>query len=380
MMKKISLRWRLTLLTSLLIAVCCIGLSMVLNASAYRMADKIDAMVIQQALSSDGAVTYAPFMQFEPAVPMEDVNLAKHSYLMESLLYTIAAVIAGGIFTYYVSGKALEPVRALNEQVKNVNSHNLDEELDVPPTSDELAELTVSFNDMTDKLAQAFAVQKRFSADAAHELRTPLSVLQTKLDVFRKREEHTVEEYEALIKTFGKQVSRLRGLVTELLDIANMEHELQRQEIPLNALLEEVLGELSDSAREKDVSLTLQCVDITLFGDYSLLYRAFYNLVENAVKYNVAGGSVEIDAVVSEKKTAVITVKDTGIGIPDILKEQVFEPFYRVDKSRSRELGGAGLGLSLVESIIKKHEGTISVSDNAGGGSSFFVVLPIRFS
>lgn len=375
MIKKISLRWRLTLLTSLLIALCCIGLSAVLNISAYRMADSIDATVIQPANPTDESITDTPSMPLVPSSSAETTRLAKHSYRMESLLYTIIAVLVGGVLTYYIAGKALEPVRALNEQVKNINSHTLNESLEVPLTKDELAELTVSFNDMTDKLAEAFAVQKRFSVDAAHELRTPLAVLQTKLDVFRKKKEHTKEEYEALTSVFQKQVSRLRGLVTELLDIANMEHELEMRGFSIQQLVNDVVKELSDIAEEKNISVTADCGDIYICGDYKLLYRAFYNLTENAIKYNITGGNVEIFAK-SKAKNITVTVSDTGIGIPNSQKEQIFNAFYRVDKSRSREMGGAGLGLSLVDTIIKKHGGTITVSDNKGGGSRFIVVLP----
>lgn len=185
MLKKFSLRWRLTLFSSVLIAVCCIGLSIVLNVSAYRMADSIDAVVIQPARKiNETDAGGAPMM---PSASPDTVKKAKNGYLGESLLYTIIAVLIGGVLTYYVSGRTLEPVRALNEQIKNINAHNLDESLEIPQTKDELAELTASFNDMTDKAAQAFAMQKRFSADAAHELRTPLTVLQTKPDVFRKK-------------------------------------------------------------------------------------------------------------------------------------------------------------------------------------------------
>lgn len=370
MLKKISLRWRLTLLTSLLIALCCIGLSIVLNVSAYRMADSIDAFLIQpaQAIGTDSTI---------PMTPTTSTATVKHSYLMESLLYTITAVLTGGFLTYWIAGKALEPVRALNEQVKNINAHNLEESLEIPPTRDELAELTASFNNMTDKLAQAFAMQKRFSADAAHELRTPLTVLQTKLDVFRKKKAHTPEEYEALAAATQKQVKRLRSLVTELLAIANSEHEFARESVPIASLLSSVTAELAPLARERHITLSLDCGAHSVSGAYDSLYRAFYNLAENAIKYNIENGSVFVRAA-EAGRNIVVTIKDTGIGIPENTKKQIFDPFYRVDKSRSRELGGAGLGLSLADSIIRQHGGTISVSDVPGSGSCFTVTLPIE--
>lgn len=372
MIKKLSLRWRLTLLSSLLIAICCIGLSVVLNLSAYRMADSIDAIPMQPAQSPNETTDFSPMT---PSTSAETVKQAKNNYLAESVIYTVFAVFIGGILTYYVSGKALDPVRALNEQVKNINTHNLDESLAVPSTNDELAELTSSFNDMTDKLAQAFAMQKRFSADAAHELRTPLAVLQTKLDVFLKRNQHSAEEYGALISTFQKQITRMRSLVTELLEIANMEHEVQKQDVPLDLLLEDVVNDLIPVAKEKRIALNLKNGGLSVSGDYGLLYRAFYNLCENAIKYNTENGKVFVGT--SETgEDIIVTVADTGIGIPNDMKKQIFEPFYRVDKSRSREMGGAGLGLALVDSIIKKHNGTIKITDNESGGSRFTVTLP----
>ena len=373
MFKKISLQWRLTLLSSILIAICCIGLTVTLNISAFRMADTIEAFTLQPAMPTDAAISDITVPLY--AMSTTTATEAKHIHLTDSILYTVIAVFIGGVLTYYVSGKALQPVRALNEQVKNINAHNLNESLEVPSTEDELAELTASFNDMTDKLAESFAVQKRFSADAAHELRTPLAVLQTKLDVFRKKKEHTPEEYETLTIIFQKQINRLRGLVTELLDIANMEHKLEIQNVSLAKAFDGICKELFDTAKSANVSISYDKTDIMIFGDYSLLYRALYNLIENAVKYNVSGGSVEISSAIKDNNT-IITIADTEIGIPDSMKKQIFEPFCRVDKSRSREIGGAGLGLCMVDSIIKKHGGTITVSDNSGSGSCFTVILP----
>lgn len=290
MIKKVSLRWRITILSSLLITVCCSGLSIVLNMSAYHMADMIDASVVQPAQMIDGTGENAPpIIPFEPAAT---VKLAKNDYFMKSIIYTVVAVFTGGMLTYSILGKALEPVRALNEQVKKVNTHNLNESLEIPPTKDELAELTASFNDMTNKLSQAFEMQKRFSADAAHELRTPLAVLQTKLDVFRKKEEHSVKEYETVMNAVQKQVKRLRNLVTELLDIANMEHEFHKQDILIGSLLKDVITELNPFAKEKNITLILNSSEYHVYGDYNLLYRAFFNLTENAIKYNVKHGKV----------------------------------------------------------------------------------------
>ncbi len=374
MLKRISLRWRLTILTSLLITICCICLSLLLSFSAYRMANSIEAIPVQPAQNIDELHPETSISSMVPSTSAEIAQQAKGDYFYESLFFTVIAMLVGGFFTYYVSGKALEPVKVLNEQVKNINIHNLNESLNIPSTNDEIAELTASFNDMTEKLDRAFSIQKRFSAYAAHELRTPLTVMQTKLDVFRKKEQHTLEEYNALITAFQKQLGRLRSLVTELLDIANMEGDWNIQEISLLEILEDVSADLSSVAKEKNIIISLSGKEGRIRGNPSLLYRAFYNLVENGIKYNVPGGRVAIE--LAEKKDIVIvTVSDTGNGIPESMKHQIFEPFFRVDKSRSREMGGAGLGLSMVDAIIKKHSGTVGVTDGECGGSCFTVTL-----
>lgn len=377
MLKKISLRWRLTILTSLLIAFCCVCLSLLLSFSAYRMANSIEAIPVQPAIDIDDMKNKTSVSHIEPSVMTETAQEARGDYFYESLFFTAAAMLIGGFFTYYISGKALEPVKILNEQVKNINIHNLNESLEIPPTNDEISELTASFNDMTEKLDRAFSVQKRFSADAAHELRTPLTVMQTKLDVFRKKEQHTPEEYNASISAFQKQLGRLRSLVTELLDIANMEGDWNMQEVSLLEILEDVSADLLPVADDKNITISLSGKDGCVLGNPGLLYRAFYNLVENGIKYNVPGGNVDVE--IEEKGNAVtVSVSDTGNGIPESMKNQIFEPFFRVDKSRSREMGGAGLGLSMVDAIIKKHSGTVTVTDREGGGSCFTVTLSIN--
>ncbi len=378
MFKRLSLRMRLTLTTAILITVCCVGLTIVLNASAFRLVDVIDATKITTPAYEIGT---APMYEIStpetvPLYPMLELQQAKQGYRMESILYTILAVLLGSVLTYYVSGKSLRPVKVLNEQVKNINVHNLSETLDVPSTRDEIAELTQSFNEMTNKLDEAFLMQQRFSASAAHELRTPLTVLQTKIDVFNKKEQHSITEYDALIKSISNQTRRLRSLVSNLLDMTNLEDYVEQQVIVLGELLEEIQEELAGISREKNISLFIIGDSNSVYGNLDLLYRAFYNLIENAIKYNLPGGKVEIIIHSKEEKKVTVTINDTGIGIPDNFKKHIFEPFFRVDKSRSREMGGAGLGLSIVDNIIRKHNGTVAVSDNKYGGTCFTVALP----
>ena len=380
MLKKMPIRLRLTVMTVALLTVCCVGLTLTINFSATRMATRIDAVALVPSLEvGDGSWSEEsiPAMpnSLAPSISTEASQKAKIDFRIESILYMLLIIVGGGFLTYYLSGKALKPLDTLNEQVKNINVNNLSETLSVPPTKDEIAELTSSFNGMADKLNNSFMMQQRFSASAAHELRTPLAVLQTKVDVFKKKKIHTTEEYDALIYVIEKQTKRLRGLVASLLDMTNMDGIHEKSSICVKDIFEDIISELSHIAKDKNITLTLDSDNSVVFGNTNLLYRAFYNLVENGIKYNIDGGKVEVLVNRLGKEQVSIKIIDTGIGIADEYKKKIFEPFYRVDKSRSRQLGGTGLGLSTVDSIIKKHNGTITVTDNESNGTSFYVIL-----
>lgn len=380
MLSKRSIRLRLTLLCAILLTVCCVGLTLVLNFSAFRLADQIDAtMITTPATDSFSALSSGQGAQKGQAlVPSQETQSAKRLFSVQSAIYMIMIIIGGSALTYYISDRALKPLEKLNAQVKGLSANNLSQTLEVPPGQDEISQLTQSFNQMVDKLNQAFMVQKRFAASAAHELRTPLAVLQTKVDVFNKKSAHTKEEYQALIYVFENQISKLRGLVGNLLDMTNMQDDVEQGDICVGDMFEEIFCDLHQMAKDKRVELTLACEQCTIFGNVELLYRAFYNLVENAIKYNVEGGTVQVKVQTKAPEKIQIWIKDSGIGIADESKPHVFEPFYRVDKSRSRAMGGAGLGLALVDSMIKKHGGTTSVLDNENGGTCFVVELPLR--
>ncbi|KOS62114.1 HAMP domain-containing histidine kinase [Lysinibacillus agricola] len=378
MFKKMPIRLRLTVMMVILLTICCVGLTLILNFSAGIMATRIDAAVLSpaQVVGEDSNIidnlqTPSNAMM---TTPSEDVQEARTDFQIKSVFYLLLVIVGGGILTYYVSGKVLKPLDTLNSQIKNRTVHNLSETMDIPPTNDEIAELTQSFNEMTDKLNDAFMMQSRFSASAAHELRTPLAVLKAKVDVFKKKHTHSTEEYIALISVFEKQTQRLSELVRSLLDMTNMNVGFENETICLKDVLEDIVSELSHIANEKNVTLYLDCADAVVYGNIDLLYQAFYNLVENGIKYNIDGGKVMIK-VKSDKKQIIVDIKDTGIGIPDEEKKNIFEPFYRVDKSRSREMGGSGLGLSIVQSIINKHNGKITVTDNKNGGTWFKIIL-----
>lgn len=378
MFKKMPIRMRLTAMMVILLTICCVGLTIILNLSAGVMATKIDAASELPAQNvgeeSDGIVNFHKPTSSTLSIPSEDVQQAKTDFQLESVVYMIGIIIGGGVLTYYVSGKVLKPLDTLNNQIKNRTVHNLSETMSIPPTNDEIAELTQSFNEMTDKLNDAFIMQRRFSANAAHELRTPLAVLKTKVDVFKKKNVHSMEEYEALITVFEKQTKRLSALVYTLLEMTNMYERVEKETINLKDIFEEIVSELSHIAKEKEVRLYLDCDDSVVDGNLDLLYRAFYNIVENGIKYNIDGGKVMIH-VNSDNKQTIVEIKDTGIGILNKEKKNIFEPFYRIDQSRSRELGGSGLGLSIVQSIINKHNGKITVTDNENGGTCFNIKL-----
>ncbi|MGI8282702.1 sensor histidine kinase [Bacillus mycoides] len=378
MFKKIPIRLRLTAVMIILLMICCIGLTLILNFYAGIMATRIDAASVLPALEVGEDSNVIDNHQTPPNVmmpiPTEDVQKARTDFQFESVFFMLLVIFGGGVLTYYASGKVLKPLDTLNSQIKNRTVHNLSETMNIPPTNDEIAELTQSFNEMTDKLNDAFMMQSRFSANAAHELRTPLAVLKTKLDVFKKKNAHSTEEYDALINVFEKQIQRLSELVFTLLDMTNMNDGFEDGTICLKDVFEDIVSELSHIADEQEVKLYLDCADSVVYGNTDLLYRAFYNLVENGIKYNIDGGKVMIK-VKSDKKQVMVEIKDTGIGIPDEEKKNIFEPFYRVDKSRSREWGGSGLGLSIVQNIITKHNGNIVVTDNENGGTCFEITL-----
>lgn len=377
MIKKLPIRLRLTILNVLLLTVCCVGLTIILNFSANRMADVIEASPITPANPVGDYVPWpttnsGPMM--EPLTPSTTSQTARKNFLNQSIFYMVAIVASGGFLTYIISGKALKPLHELSIQMKNRTVHNLSEQLEFPPAKDEIADLTCSFNEMSQKLDDAFSMQKRFSQSAAHELRTPLTVLKTKVAVFKKKEGHTPEEYDRLLDIIDTHTNRLSDLVKDLLSFMNMDEMDRDQEITLKHVLEDIIQELSGLADSKNVSISISGTEQAIYGNKMLLHRAFYNLVENAIKYNVNGGFVQIH-LEQNREHMLIVIEDTGIGIPDDLKELIFEPFFRVDKSRSRQIGGAGLGLSIVKSIIDLHHGTISIASRKGGGSRFIITL-----
>lgn len=378
MFNKISIRVRVTAITVLLLTICCIGLTLVLNQNAFRMAEDLKGSV---AMNVNNGITHGAIVneaeldnllkgqhldQYEIPSSTISAEQVKKSYEISSLMYMLIVISFGGVLTYFIMGKSLKPLKDLSKEMKNTSIDNLSKEIEVGKRLDEIYDLSVSFNYMNKKLNEAFMMQKRFSNSAAHELRTPLAVMRTKIDVFNKRKNPSIDDYDKLIDLMKKQLVRLSDIVNSLLSLTNMEDLDISQDINLKTLVNYVFNDLSSLAEKKEIEINIIGQNSLIKGNYDLIYRTFYNLIENAIKYNCEKGRVDIE--IKDKK---VIIKDTGIGIPDEMKEQIFEAFFTVDKSRSRMLGGAGIGLSIVKTVIEKHKGKILVKNNNPKGSIF---------
>lgn len=377
MLKRVSIRIRLTILSVLILTLCCFGLTLILNISANTMANVIESIPLTPAISTNELYRRPNVIV---AIPSQTSISARKTFFNHSLIYMGFIIILGGVLTYIVAGGGLRPLYNLSKQMKNRTVNNLSEKLQIPPVKDEITDLTYAFNEMSHKLDLAFSMQKQFSQNAAHELRTPLAVIKTKLEVFRKKPLHTQEEYDKLLDVISINTNRLSYLVKVLLELSNTDTLEYSQTIYIKALILEATQELSLLAQEKNISITVTGDEaLTVTGNKTLLFRVFYNLIENAIKYNVANGQVTITISAIEQfkpeQCTEIRVCDSGIGIPEELQPLIFEPFFRVDKSRSREMGGAGLGLALVKSILDKHNGTITVENNENNGTCFKITV-----
>lgn len=353
---KLSLQWRLTLITALLMTVTCILMYFFISQSAVAGMENLGDYMIRIDNTDSAPITF----NMDPSVLFPELSdqlqLTKKLFLTKGLMVTGIIILLSSICTYFISRQALLPLRRLSQEVNQIEVQNLSEALEVPATNDEISRLTISFNKMLSRLDEAFTAQKQFSANAAHELRTPLAVIQTNLEVFARRETPALKDYQEIFSMLQEQTGRLSHLAEILLDMTGVQTVERSERISLAALTDEVFCDLASVAEQKDVELIQQEGDCIITGSYLLLYRAVYNLVENAIKYNHSGGKVTVNIHPSEEITDTSTsvnyvfleVSDTGIGIPPEYQEKIFTPFFRVDKSRSRAMGGAGLGLALV--------------------------------
>ena len=384
-MKKMSLQWRLTCITTLCIAIICGCLTMFVYKNGVYYIDSLQKAVNAQGDDSadnsgnDSEEIYISIPEDKWDEFANDFSVQvynnKEDYRKNSLIISALLAILGGVATYFISGHALKPLREFSDKIEEVQIQNLADSRIEESKIKELNQLSVSYNKMLERLQDAFEVQRQFTANAAHELRTPLSLMQVQLDLYHSTQ-HPDSDADTLqmIKMVTEQNDRLSKMVKTLLDMSELQTVGRDEQIIMDDLVDEVLEDLEPLAQEKNIKLIGKCKDITMVGSDILIYRLVYNLVENAIKYNHSGGQVTVTAY-KEQKHIYLSVADTGSGIPKELRERVFEPFFRVDKSRSRKLGGVGLGLALVHEIVRVHDGSITVKSNPSGGTIFEVIF-----
>ena len=380
-MKKISLQWRLTCITTLCIAIICGCLTMFVYKNGVYYMDSLQKAVDAQGDDSGGGseeiyitIPEDKWDEFSNDFSVQVYN-NKEDYKRNSLIISALLALLGGVAAYFISGHALKPIREFSDKIEEVQAQNLADSGIEESKIKELNQLSVSYNKMLERLSDAFEIQRQFTANAAHELRTPLSLMQVQLDLYHSTQ-HPGSDADTvqMIKMLTEQNDRLGKMVKTLLDMSELQTVGRDEKIILNDLVDEVLEDLEPLAQEKNIKLIGKYKNITMIGSDILIYRLVYNLVENAIKYNHADGQVTVNAY-KKQKHIYLSVEDTGSGIPKELRERVFEPFFRVDKSRSRELGGVGLGLALVREIVRVHDGTISINSNPAGGTIFEVIF-----
>ena len=387
-LKKRSLQWRLTLLITLLVTVTCILMYFFISNSAVTGMENLESYIVQINKTDSTPITF----NVDPSILFPDlsnqVQATKDLFRIRSMIATGIIILLSSIGTYFISRRALTPLHDLSTKIGKIQAQNLSESLEIPDSNDEISQLTASFNKMLSRLDDAFTAQKQFSASAAHELRTPLAVMQTNLEVFARKKTPSTEEYQEIFSLIQEQTGRLSHLAEILLDMTGIQTVERSETISLAELTEEVFCDLASVAEQKQIELIQRDGDCTVTGSYLLLYRAVYNLVENAIKYNHPSGKVTVtlhpgkvildaSAQPHPADCAFIEISDTGIGISPEYQEKIFAPFFRVDKSRSRAMGGAGLGLALVTEIARQHGGQVKVLESNEKGSTIALMLPL---
>ena len=380
-MKRMSLQWRLTCITTLCIAIICGCLTMFVYKNGVHYIDSLQDAVESQGdekgNKSDEIYISIPEDKWDEFADEFSVQVYnnKADYKRNSLIITVLLALLGGVVTYFISGHALRPIREFSDKIEEVQAQNLSDSRIEENNVKELNQLGISYNKMLERLSEAFEIQRQFTANAAHELRTPLALMQVQLDLYNSAS-HPGNDADTLqtIKMVTEQNDKLNRMVKTLLDMSELQSVGRDDKIILDAIVEEVLADLEPLAVEKNIKLIGKCEDATMIGSDILIYRLVYNLVENAIKYNHPLGQVTVTAY-QRNKHVYLSVEDTGSGIPKELRERVFEPFFRVDKSRSRELGGVGLGLALVHEIVRVHDGSICIKSGKTGGTIFEVTF-----
>lgn len=380
-MKRMSLQWRLTCITTLCIAIICGCLTMFVYKNGVHyidsLKDAVESQGDEKGNKSDEIYISIPDDKWDEFADEFSVQVYnnKADYKRNSLIITVLLALLGGVVTYFISGHALRPIKEFSDKIEEVQAQNLSDSRIEENNVKELNKLGISYNNMLERLSDAFEIQRQFTANAAHELRTPLALMQVQLDLYNSAT-HPGNDVDTLqtIKMVTEQNDKLNRMVKTLLDMSELQSVGRDDKIILDAIVEEVLADLEPLAVEKNIKLIGKCEDATMIGSDILIYRLVYNLVENAIKYNHPLGQVTVTAY-QRNKHVYLSVEDTGSGIPKELRERVFEPFFRVDKSRSRELGGVGLGLALVHEIVRVHDGSICIKSGKTGGTIFEVTF-----
>ena len=376
-MKRLSLQWRITLMTVLLIGVTCVAMNLLLCSSGVYYMDTI-ADTLQGGdtviMNSEGAESFNPQL----VTPDEDltivVNGAQGRFRMTNWYITAVVTLLSGVLAYFVSGRALKPLRSFVSQVEKVQLNNLADMRINENVLPEFRQLSSSFNQMLERLNNAFAAQRQFTGNAAHELRTPLALMQAQLELFSAEHPDMLPETAKFLALLREQTERLTQMTKTLLEMSNLQQVARNEQIQLAPMVEEVFTDLALLAEKRNITLEMEG-DGFLIGSDALIYRLLFNLTENAVKYNRSGGSVKV-SVTQEPEKLLIRVSDTGCGVPEEYQQSIFQPFFRVDKSRSREYGGVGLGLSLVWEITDLHGGCVRVEESSDKGTTIAVELP----
>lgn len=380
-MKRLSLQWRITLLTALLIAGTCICLNLLIYHSGAVSIDSLNGFVFEYTPESsedpDGLAIEISDSQMAEFISRfsDEAYDAKADFGRKGWLITVAVTIASAAIAYFVSGQALRPLRKLSQQAEKIDQDSISDIRLNENTVKEFRQLSVSVNLMLDRLSESFAMQRQFSGNAAHELRTPLAIMQTKLELFAAEHKNLEGDTAELVRSQAEQLDRLSKLVHTLLEMSNLSSAPRSERIELAPLVEEIITDLTPLASQNDITMEQDCDNIVITGSDALIYRLVFNLIENAVKYNRRGGSVSV-SVHKENSNVVVRVSDTGCGIPEKYRESIFQPFFRVDKSRSRQMGGVGLGLALVHEIAVLHGGSVRAEPRNKSGTVFIVTLP----
>lgn len=380
-MKRLSLQWRITLLTALLIAGTCICLNLLLYHSGAVSIDSLNGFVFEYTPESsedpDGLAIEISDSQMSEFISRfsDEAYDVKTDFGRKGWLITIAVTIVSAAIAYFVSGQALKPLRKLSQQAEKIDQDSISDIRLNEDTVKEFRQLSISVNLMLDRLSESFAMQRQFSGNAAHELRTPLAIMQTKLELFAAEHKNMEDDTAELVRSQEEQLDRLSRLVHTLLEMSNLSSAPRSDRIELAPLVEEIITDLTPLASQNDITMEQDCDNVVITGSDALIYRLVFNLIENAVKYNRRGGSVSV-SVHKENSDVVVRVSDTGCGIPEEYRESIFQPFFRVDKSRSRQMGGVGLGLALVHEIAVLHGGSVRAEPGNKSGTVFIVTLP----